>query len=212
MQALDGPVTDISEQVWARNNYYRDGFRILVRVVNIQAIIILAMTAFFYFYVKTAKNEDQFFAEALEGKKMQMVGLDLPNMGKTAVENWVSQAVTQIMTFGFNDIDERFAFSRENFTPDGWTHFQKAMAGSSLITNVIKSQQIITTVLKAPPVLLQEGIINGKYSWVFELQILMTFRAGSVQQASAKTVRAVVEQVPTSANPNAVGIGEWYIY
>jgi hypothetical protein len=162
--------------------------------------------------VKTAKNHDRFFAETVEGRQMQVAGLALPNMGKVALTNWVSQATTQIMTFGFNDIDQRFDLSRRNFSEDGWKSFQTAMLDSGLVDSVIKLQQIITAVPQAPPTIIKEGLIRGKYRWVFEMPMLITFRSGGAKQASVKNVRVVLEQVPTRDNPNGIGIGEWYIY
>ncbi|MCE9507191.1 MAG: DotI/IcmL/TraM family protein [Alphaproteobacteria bacterium] len=200
------------ERIWAENNYYRDGFRNMLWIANIQVLIILALAAFFTFYVKTSKNEDRFFAEAAEGRQMQVEGLDLPNMGKMALTNWVAQAATQIMTFGFNDIDQQFAVSQLNFTAPGWESFYKAMTASKLIENVIEAQQIVTSVPLSPPILLQEGLIEGKYSWVFEMQMLITFRSGGVKQVNTKRVRVVVERVPTSDNPNGIGIGKWFIF
>jgi intracellular multiplication protein IcmL len=200
------------ERIWAENNYYRDGFRNMLWIANIQAVIVLVLVIFFAFYVKTAKNEDRFFAEAHDGGEMQMEGLELPNMGKTALSNWVAQAATQIMTFGFNDIDQQFAVSQRNFTAQGWESFYKAMAASKLIENVISAQQIVTSVPESMPILTQEGLIKGKYSWVFDMQMLITFRSGGVKQVNTKRVRVVVERVPTSDNPEGIGIGEWYIY
>jgi hypothetical protein len=205
-------VSESQKQLWEKNIYYRDGFRNVLWIANIQIVLILLLVLSFSFYVKTAKKHDGFFAETIEGRQMQMEGLDLPNMGKIALTNWVEQAATQIMTFGFNDIDQRFALSRLNFSEEGWQSFHKAMSESGLIDSVVKTQQIVTAVPQSPPVIIQEGLIRGKYRWVFEMQMLVTFRSGGVKQASTKTVRVVLEQVPTRDNPNGIGIGEWYIY
>lgn len=203
---------DSPEAVWEKNNYYRDSFRRLMKIVNIQAGIILLLSCGFLFYVKTSSNHDRYFAEAAGKQRMQMTALDLPNMGRNALSIWVSQAVTQIMTFGFNDIDEKFTVSRYNFTADGWESFYKAMEASKIVDSIMTAQQLITTIPMSPPVLSQEGLIKGYYSWVFEMPLLITFRSGSAQRVNRKTVRVVIEKVPTSDNPNGVGISEWHLY
>lgn len=197
---------------WRENENYRDGFHMLVWISNIQILIILVLVVCFAFYVKTVKRQDNFFAETAEGRKMQMVGLALPNMGKTAMSLWVSQAATQIMTFGFNDIDQRFELSQHNFTADGWKSFQKAMVDSGLVGNILKTQQILTSVPQGEPELTWEGLDKGKYRWFFNMKMLITFRSGSAKTVATKVVRMVLEQVPTSDNPAAIGIAEWYIY
>ena len=212
MEQISEGVPDNPDQIKAKNSYYLNGFHKIIWMANIQAIIILVLAAFLAFYVKTAKNNDGFFAETLEGRTMPMVGLELPNMGKIALANWVEEAATQIMTFGFNDIDQRFALSHLNFTPRGWKSFHEAMSNSGLIENVMNAQQIITSVPQSPAILLREGIIMGKYSWAFEMKLLITFRSGGVKQAYTRSVRVVVERVPTRDNPVGIGIGEWYIF
>ena len=116
------------------------------------------------------------------------------------------------MTFGFNDVDERFALSRRNFTKSGWETFRNAVVASGLIDDMVAAQQIVTSVPDSPPVLTQEGLIDGEYTWIYDMPLLMTFRAGGVKVARSKKVRIVVQKVPTSESPNAVGINEWYIY
>jgi len=201
-----------SQRTWASNIHYRDAFYNIVRIVNVQAVIIAVLAAGLVWQVKTTRNEDIFFAETADGRQMQVVGLDLPNINKTTIANWVAEAATQIMTFGFNDINERFEISRRNFTQRGWERFYRAMTESKLIEGVMKAQQIVTAVPKSTPVLLQEGLIEGKYSWVFSMEMLVTFRSGGAKQTVPKELRIIVEQVPTSENPYGVGIGEWYIY
>lgn len=203
---------DNPELISEKNAHDRDSFRRLVRIVNIQAAIILCLSFGLLFYMKTWVNKDRYFAEASGKQLMQIRALPLPNMGKNALSNWVSQAVTQIMTFGFNDIDEKFSVSRYNFTSAGWDSFYKAMVASKIVDSIMTAQQLITTIPMSPPVLIQEGLIKGRYSWVFEMPILITFRSGSAQKVNRKNVRVVIEPVPTGDNPNGVGISEWYLY
>ncbi len=193
-------------------DYYRDGFRNMQRIAAVETVVILAMIFFLAFTVITKKDNDRYFAETLEGRKMQMGALSLPNMGNIAITNWVGRAASQIMTFGFNDIDERFALSRSNFTKYGWDSFYKAMIDSKFVEEVLKAQQVITAVPKGVPSLTSEGLVQGKYTWRFNVPLMVTSRAGTAKTSRTKTVSVAVEKVPTQENPNAVGISEWYIY
>ncbi|MBI3440763.1 MAG: DotI/IcmL/TraM family protein [Proteobacteria bacterium] len=197
---------------WEQNNYYRDASRNLMRVANIQVILILLLIFGFFFYAKSTPNPDRYFAESIQGQRVQMLGFSRPIEDKTALSNWVARAATQIMTFGFNDIDQRFSVSKHNFTAKGWDDFYKAMVDSKIVYTIFKSQQLITSVPVEPPLMIQEGLINGKYSWVFDVQMLITFRSGSAKQITRRSVRVVVDQVPTRDNPSGVGISEWYMY
>lgn len=210
--ARSGPDRSSAGVVSDKNIYYRDGFRNLMRIVNVQAGLILLLVLFLAFHIMSAENQDRFFAQTAEGRTMKMSGLYFPNMGRMARMAWVSQAATQVMTFGFNDIDKKFQESRRRFTPEGWESFRKAVIKSGLVDSVIASQQIVSAIPQELPVLSQEGLINGKYSWVFDMRLLITFRAGGVQRTLPKRLRMVVERVPTYDHPEGIGIGEWYMY
>lgn len=192
--------------------YYKDAFYTLKNIINLQALIILALVIALGFYIHSVQREDLFFAETAGERQMQMVGLDRPYLTKEAMENWISSVITEVMTFGFNDIDQRFSESRRHFTQKGWDAFYKALMAGKLISNVIDLQQIVTAVPQSQPSLIYEGFSEGRYIKMYETQVMLTFRAGAMKQNSTKIVRITVEDVPTSENPIGLGIGEWYIY
>ena len=106
----------------------------------------------------------------------------------------------------------RKKISKQKFTPKGWESFRDAMIKSGLVKNVLDSQQVVTSAPIGIPVLSQEGIIKGVYSWVFSTKILITFRAGSAKRNSTKRVLVTLQEMPTEENPYGVGISEFYIY
>ena len=197
---------------WKRANFYRRGFKVTMFAVNLQAIVIICIVSFITYKIYNAVPQHKFFAQNIENKSMQMYYLDLPNMSRSTLANWVSQAATEIMTFGFNDIDERFALSVQNFTENGWEGFREAMINSGIVDTLIEGQQIVTSAPKSVPVLAKEGMINGVYSWVFDMERLVTFRSGAVKKNVTKNLHLVVERVPTDYSVRGVGIAEWYMY
>ena len=195
-----------------KNDYYRDASGTMMRIVNIEAVIILGLTFALAFFLGTRQNQDRYIAETGDGKGMQMVALSLPNMGRLALSDWVAEAVSQIMTFGFNDLDARFVESRKDFTEEGWGAFRRGMVASKIIDDMMEAQQIVTSVPASPPILKQEGLINGRYSWVFDVPLLVTFRAGGIKVSRPRIVHMVVKRIPTEESPDGVGISEWDIY
>jgi hypothetical protein len=209
------PAAEASSAPAARSNndYYREGFASMTRLVNIQALIMLGIAAFFAFYVNSDKDGDRYFAETGEGKRIYMPALDLPNMSIGTMSSWVSTAASEIMTFGFNDMEKRFQESRKDFTPDGWDGFAEAMINSGFADEMIAVQQIVTTVPASPATLVKEGLDqNGLYSWSFDVPLLMTLRSGGVKESIPRTVHITIERVSTEDNPNAIGISEWKLY
>ena len=197
---------------WQENLNYRDGYKAMIWFVKLQTMGIVALICIMYYFIATHENKDRYFAETVEGQVMQMASLAYPNMGREALADWVSQAAVEIMTFGFNDLDERFDISKNNFTPKGWEAFRKAAIDSKLIENVTNNQQIVTAAPASVPVLMSEGLVMDKYTWTFEMDIMITFRSGSAKQNGVRHLRVVMERTPTAQNPVGVGISEWYMY
>ena len=206
------PVRGYSGPYRGKNDYYRDGAHILMFIVKFEAIVMAVLTIALSIYLCTRHNKDNYLAETVEGRVMPMISWDHPNMGRPALSDWAAKAASDIMTVGFNDVEVRFAQSRKNFTAEGWESFRKAMILSKLPEDVEKTQQIATAVPRSPPTLSMEGLINGKYSWVIDVPLLITFRAGSDIKPTPKRVHMVIEKMPTAENPNGVGISEWNIY
>ncbi len=201
------------KRFWDENVGYREGLKVMSLIVNIQVVVIMLLSIALYFYIsETGGRHDNFFAANVSASPKQIVGLNRPNTSRTTLSNWVSKAMVEIMTFGFNDIDERFAISMENFTPEGWLSFRDAIIKSGLVNTVIENQQLITAAPVDLPVLAKEGIIKGVYSWVFNTNILITFRAGNTKSNAFRRVMVTLQKMPTADNPYGVGISEFFIY
>jgi len=203
-------ITGYSGPYRGKNDYYRDGAYILMLIVNFQAIIMTLLTITLSIYLCTRHNQDRFFAETRDGNTMQMTTLSLPNMSRMTIAAWAATAASDIMTFGFNDIEIRESQSRKYFTPEGWDSFQKALTLSKIVEEIQKTQQIATTVPLSPPEPKEEGLMaNGKPGWMIDVPLLITFRAGSDVEPVSKKVHMVIERMPTGENPSGVGISQW---
>ncbi len=200
-----------SALILGQSEDYRSGAVIMMRIVGFETLAILALTMLLGFVIMTQKNHDRYFAAMGTGRYLEMQAMSYPNMSRTAVSDWVAEAASEVMTFGFNDVDQRFAVSRRNFTPDGWESFRKALTKSSVLTNMMQLQQMITSVPAGVPTLSQVGLIDGHYSWVFDMPLLVTFRAGGVHRTIMAHVHVVVDKVSPEDNPRGLGISSWYI-
>ncbi len=195
--------------VVTRNEYYRDGFRNLLKIAIIEGVIIALMICSFIFYMYVSKPQDRYFATTADGRIMRLVPLGQPNMTRAALLSWVSQAATDVMTFGFHDYRQRLQSASQHFTRRGWESFTGALQRSRIITSVENAQQVLTAVPRSAPVLLQEGVFNGKYRWIVELPLMVTYQSGNKARTDNITITITIERVPTLESTNGVGIEQW---
>jgi len=192
-----------------RNKFYRDGYRNLIKVAIAEAIIIIIIIIAFVSYVNVTKPQDRYFATTTDGRIMTLVPLDKPNMSTSALMSWVAQATTETMTFGFHDYQTRLQKASRHFTRHGWEGFTKALQKSKIIESVEATNQVVTAKPKSAPILVQEGVFNGKYRWVVDLPLQINYRSGANSRVDNLMVRLVIDRVTSLENPYGVGIEQW---
>lgn len=195
--------------VVVRNEFYRDGFRNMMRIAIAEAIIIVVLVLTFIVYMNATQPQNRYFATTADGRIMQLVPLDLPNLGTSALLSWTAQSASEIMTFGFHDYQRRMQQSSRHFTRHGWETFTAALQKSRIIESVETAKQVVSAQPRSAPVLIQEGVFNGKYRWVVELPLTVNYLSGSAVRADNLMVRLVIDRVPSLENPNGVGIEQW---
>lgn len=198
-----------AEKIFEKSQSYQSSVTNLVRIITFQGVCILLLTAVLLYFIKTVTPRDGYYAETIEGLRMPLIGLSDPNVNTDALMTWVEQAAVDILTFGFNDIDERFGASRQHFSPKGWESFREAMLASQLLKNLNDFQQIITSIPAAPAHLAASGLFDGKFTWVVDIPVIMTIRAGGESQPKKINIRMFVVKMPTAENPRGVGIEKW---
>lgn len=196
--------------VVTRNEFYRDGFRNLIRIVILQAVIIIGLILALIVYMTTSKPADRYFATTADGRIMQLVSLDRANMNTSALMSWATQAVSETMTFGYHDYQRRLQQSSRHFTRRGWESFASALQRAKIIESIQANNQVVTTEPRSAPTLENQGVINGKWRWLLRLPIRVTYKSGTTQsRVDNLTVTLVIERVASLENPAGVGIESW---
>jgi intracellular multiplication protein IcmL len=196
-------------KVMVRNEYYRDGYRMALRVAVMQSFVIVLLVGVMYFIVHVNQPEDRYFATTVDGRLIPMVGLDQPNLSSPALLSWAAQAATETMTFGFSDYRRRLQESSRHFTKQGWAAFSKELADIKLIETV-ESQYLLTTAIPAAaPQIIEERIVGGRYQWIVQLPLIITYQSKDSKRDDRWMVTLVIVRVPRLESPNGVGIAQW---
>ena len=196
-------------KVILRNEYYRDGYRLALRIAVVQSFIIIGLIAAMFYVVKVHQPENRYFATTEDGRLIPMVSLTQPNLSSPALMSWVAQSATEVMTFGFNDYRRRLQESSRNFTSKGWESFTKALQAARIIESIEENSQVVTAAPRGAPLLLSEGIVGGRYQWIVEIPMILTYQSGSKKRSARWKVTLVVVRVPRLESPNGVGIAQW---
>lgn len=196
-------------KVILRNEFYRDGYRIALRVAVIQSVIILGLIGAMFFIIHVHQPENRYFATTEDGRLVPMVPLSQPNLSTPALMSWAAQAVTEVMTFGFNDYRRRLQESSRHFTRQGWESFKTALERSRIIETVEANSQVVSAAPRGAPILRREGVIQGRYQWTVEIPLALTYQSGSKTKTDSLIITLVIVRVSRLESPSGVGIAQW---
>ena len=198
--------------VMARNNFYRDGYRLWLSVAIVEAFALLCLCLGMIVLITVHQPENRYFATTEDGRLIPMVSLNQPNLSKPALMSWAAQSATEVMTFNFADYRRRLQEASRHFTREGWRSFTQALQSADIITAVNENRQVVTAAPRQAPVLVSEGVIGGRYQWVVEIPMMFTYQFGSSKRSDSMTVRLTIVRVPKLESPNGVGIQQWITY
>lgn len=196
-------------RVVVRNEFYRDGYRLALRVAVIQAFIIFGLIGAMFFIISVHQPENRYFATTEDGRLIPMVPLSEPNLSTPALLSWSAQAVSETMSFSFSNYKRNLQESSRHFTKTGWESFSSALQSAKIIESIVANTQEITAVPRGAPVLSFEGIVAGQYQWRLQIPILLSYVSGSKTRSDNWIITLVVVRVPRLESPNGVGIAQW---
>lgn len=195
--------------VVVRNEFYRDGYRTLLKVALLEAVVIIGLILAMFYVIQVHQPENRYFATTSDGRLVPMVALNEPNLSTPALMSWAAQAATETMTFGFHDYRRRLQESSRNFTRIGWASFTTALEKSRIMEMVEANQQVLTASPRSAPILVSEGVVNGRYQWQVEMPMVVTYQAGSQTRADNLVITLLIVRVSRLESPNGVGIEQW---
>ena len=196
-------------RVVVRNEFYRDGYRLALRVALIQCFVIFGLIGAMFFIIYVHQPENRYFATTEDGRLIPMVPLTQPNLSTPALLSWVAQSVSETMSFSFSNYRRNLQESSRHFTRDGWESFSKALQQAKIIESIEANTQELTAVPRGAPILKYEGVSGGQYQWQVQIPMILTYVSGSKSRSDNWIVTIVVVRVPRLESPNGVGIAQW---
>jgi intracellular multiplication protein IcmL len=201
---------DALAAVAMRNAFYRDGQRKLMIALLISVLINLAMASLLV-YLVTNPPPPRYFATSINGRITPLFPLNEPNQSDSAVLQWANQAAIAAFTYNFVNYREELQASSGFFTPEGWTQFLNALKQSNNLEAVKAKKLIVSAVATRAPIILQKGLLNGRYSWRIQMPILVTYQSASEFTQQNNVVTMLVTRVSTLNSPRGIGIAQFVV-
>jgi intracellular multiplication protein IcmL len=200
---------DAIATVLSRNAFYRDGYRLLLRISVIQGIVIALLIAGLVSLILSIQTREVYFATTSDGRIINIVPLNEPYRSKAEVVDWALTTAQNVMRIDYADYRARLQQSSSDFTPTGWDSFSKALKDSNIIEAITARKLVVRLEVASAPEIKSAGPKNGVYTWYLQFPITIKFDGNEPPPAINTTLLLQIVRVSTLQNPDGISIEQW---
>ncbi|MDP1602316.1 MAG: type IVB secretion system apparatus protein IcmL/DotI [Legionella sp.] len=201
---------DALAAVALRNKFYRDGQRKLVTGLIITLLVNVLMASMLLYEI-THPPLPKYFATSVNGRITPLFPLNEPNQSDSAVLQWANQAAIAAFSYNFVNYRDELQASSGFFTAEGWQQFLTALQQSNNLDAVKAKKLIVSAVATRAPIILQKGMLNGRYSWRVQMPLLVTYQSASEFSQQNNVVTMLINRVSTLNSPRGIGISQFVV-
>lgn len=198
------------QAVQLRHNFYYDGHKKLI--MSIMACLgIIALLVFAFIYQILNPPAPKYFAVNTDGRLIKLPPLNEPNMTHPALLQWANMAAIAAYTYSFINYRQELQAASAYFTAEGWQNFITALKDSGNLDAVISKKLIVSAVAEGAPVIVQEGELNGRYTWRVQMPMLITYQSASQKSDQRVLVTMLITRVSPLNSVRGIGIAQFIV-
>jgi intracellular multiplication protein IcmL len=201
---------DALQIVKLRNEFYRDNYQKIVAALLLGFFIIFILVCSI-FYIVTHPPAPHYFATSNDGRIVPLIPFDQPNLSNAAVLEWANTAATAAYSYNFVNYRQALQQAADYFTPEGKQMFFNAIKSSNNLQAVIAKKLIVSAVATGVPVVLEQGLVAGRYTWKVQIPMLITFQSASQFSQQSVTVTMIIVRVSPLESPRSIGITQFIV-
>lgn len=194
-------------------NYIGSDYKKNLDILGLNVFLIsFTLVCFISLYFISASKPPTVF-NTWDGKQSHVLTtINEPILSSDKIQNWSNDALKNIFSFNFYNMDRKMAQNAVYFTPEGWTAFQNALESSQVLKNVReKSLEVWLTPLGSAKMV--NRYVTGDYIvWNVEMPAIITYRGAAPVQSSRVLISTTIIRVPTTENPNGIEISQIMVH
>ncbi|HUY67719.1 MAG TPA: DotI/IcmL/TraM family protein [Alphaproteobacteria bacterium] len=202
---------DAVATVLNRNAFYRDGYRLLLRLSLLQSAVIVLLIAAIVSLMFSIQTRHVYFATTSDGRIINIVPLGEPYRSSADVITWAAQKARTVMQFDYSDFRDRLQDASADFTPTGWDSFTKALKEANVIEAVQARKLVVSLAVDAAPEITDSRVENGVYTWYLRFPVTIKFDGDQPPSPIGATLLLQIVRVSTLQNPDGISIQQWVV-
>jgi len=178
-------------------------------ILRIQSILLLVLSLVLIAVAFTKEEKVLYLAANDKADPKVILSMIMPNHTDQAILSWIGSAASDILNFGFHNVQQRLYENQRYFTDKGWESFSAAIERSKIVEKIVEKQQVLTAAPVGAPVItnVKEGIAGPE--WTVQIPFTITVLSGKQTQAQRRILSVVIVRVHPSKNLSGLGINNW---
>lgn len=122
-----------------------------------------------------------------EENTQDIIGLDKPHRSLEEIRAWLGRAMAEILTMNADDYEDHLTLLKTGMNEAALTDFSSFIQSSRTLDTLRTNNMRMVGVVDAPPLLLNEGVIGGRYRWLMEMPVTLSFIPKGLQEYGRKS-------------------------
>ena len=103
------------------------------------------------------------------------VPLNFPHRNAEQIGEWVVMATAEAMSFASDNFEDDLKKNYGHFTPEGKTQYDAFLEENSVFRILRSKKFYLRSFVQEAPLLLNEGAVDGRYRWLYEVPIMVSY-------------------------------------
>lgn len=101
--------------------------------------------------------------------------LHMRHRTNAVITQWVQEIVPQMLTYKTQEYENQYREKALTFSKVGGEEYVSFLHSANFITTLKTGRYDITGFIRDYPVIINEGVVDGRYKWLYETNIMVTF-------------------------------------
>lgn len=179
--------------------------RYLVIILSLIGVV-AALTLFLVVMILT-RPAPQYFASTNDLRFVRLAPLSEPTITDTGLNNWISDTITRSLSLDFAHWQTTLGDLRPDFSNDSFDAFIVNLKSSGLLEKVVKQRLVLSAVPESAPIIVNQGMLGGVYSWLIKFPIKVSYEGSSgVLGTQVFKATVTVQRADLAKHPRGVVI------
>ena len=102
------------------------------------------------------------------------MNLTMPHRTEREVSDWLSMVISEALNFTSPSLEQGLKNTRGHFDESGHAQYLQFLQEENIAASVRSGRFTIHNYVEARPLLINEGTVDGRYRWLFEVPVTVT--------------------------------------